>query len=497
MTSEGVPAASASAAAPARGHPRGLYTLFFTEMWERFSYYGMRALLVLFMVDATRGGLGLTDEVATAIYGLYTAGVYLAALPGGWVADRLLGAQRAVWWGGLVIAAGHFSLAVPTVETFYLGLVLIVVGTGLLKPNISAIVGQLYPEGGARRDAGFTVFYMGINLGAAIGPLVCSALGERLNWHYGFAAAGVGMVLGLVQFRLTAKHLGEAGRHPDRAATLRQADWVVFVGGLAAIAIVVGLGLLRIVRFNPVVLAHGATWVIAAVGVAYFLGVLLLGGLGETEMKRLAVLAILFVAAAMFWSGFEQAGSSLNLFADRHTLRTCAGFLVPAGWFQVFNPVFIITLAPLTAALWVALARRSRNPSLPAKFASGLLLLGAGFAVMAVAARFVVSGRQVWPTWLVTTYLLHSLGELCLSPVGLSSVTKLAPPRFVGQMMGLWFLATSLGNLIAGLIAGEVSGDAVGQMPARFFQIVLTACGTGALLLLLAKPIKKLMAGVE
>jgi len=196
-------------------HPRGLSTLFFTEMWERFSYYGMRALLVLFMVDAIRsGGLGLTDEVATSIYGLYTAAVYLAALPGGWLADRLLGAQRSIWYGGIIIAAGHFVLAIPRTETFYLGLVLVVLGTGLLKPNISAIVGDLYPEGGARRDAGFTIFYMGINLGAAIGPLVCSTLGEKLNWHYGFGAAGVGMVLGLVQLRLTRRHLGQAGLRP-------------------------------------------------------------------------------------------------------------------------------------------------------------------------------------------------------------------------------------------------------------------------------------------
>ncbi len=485
------------AVAPRLAHPRGLYTLFFTEMWERFSFYGMRALLVLFMVDSVqRDGMGLTDEVATAIYGLYTAGVYLACLPGGWAADRLFGAQRAVWYGGIAIAAGHFALAVPRVEFFFLGLILVVVGTGLLKPNISAIVGQLYPEGGARRDAGFTVFYMGINLGAAIGPLICSSLGEKVNWHYGFAAAGVGMLLGLVQFRLTAHHLGDAGKYPEKTATQRR-DRLLFATGLGAIALVTVLGLTGWIRLNPMAMARGTTSVILILAALYFMGLFLFAGLNAIEKRRLAVIAVLFVASAMFWSGFEQAGSSLNLFAERFTDRTIGGFETPAGWFQVFNPLFIITLAPVVAMVWVALARRGQNPSLPAKFALGLILLGGGFLVMVLASRLALDGDRVWPTWLITTYLLHSLGELCLSPVGLSSVTKLSPPRLVGQMMGLWFLATSLGNLIAGLIAGEVSGAAEAQMPARFLQIVLTTCGTGLLLLIFTRPIKKLMAGVE
>jgi proton-dependent oligopeptide transporter, POT family len=492
--SDGAMVATAAARQP---HPRGLSTLFFTEMWERFSFYGMRALLVLFMVDSVqRDGMGLTDEVATAIYGLYTAGVYLACLPGGWAADRLFGAQRAVWYGGIAIAAGHFSLAVPRVEFFFLGLILVVLGTGLLKPNISAIVGQLYPEGGARRDAGFTVFYMGINLGAAIGPLICSSLGEKINWHYGFAAAGIGMLLGLVQFRLTAHHLGDAGKHPEQTKT-RGRDKLLFATGLGAIAVVTALGLAGLIPLNPMAMARGTTSLILGLAVLYFISLFLFAGLNAIERRRLMVIAVLFIASAMFWSGFEQAGSSLNLFAERFTDRTIAGFETPAGWFQVFNPLFIIALAPVVAMVWVALARRGQNPSLPAKFALGLILLGAGFLVMVLASRLALDGDRVWPTWLITTYLLHSLGELCLSPVGLSSVTKLSPPRLVGQMMGLWFLATSLGNLIAGLIAGEVSGAAEAQMPARFLQIVLTTCGTGLLLLIFTRPIKKLMAGVE
>lgn len=488
-------------------HPRGLYTLFFTEMWERFSYYGMRALLVLFMVDTARGGLGFNTKYAGAIYGLYTAGVYLAALPGGWVADRLLGARQAVWYGGIVIALGHLFLAIPANETFFLGLVLVVVGTGLLKPNISAMVGQLYPEGGPRRDAGFTIFYMGINCGAFIGPLICSALGEKVNWHWGFGAACVGMLLGLIQYRRSARHLGQVGLTPGSDAhTVANAgvchppkrhDWLLFFGGLGVIAAVTGLSLARVISFNPIFVAEYTAYLIVGLAVAYFLYAFLLAGLTSTEKKRMGVILVLFIASAMFWSGFEQAGSSLNLFADQHTVRTLRGWIIPTGWFQSLNPMFLISLAPVVAAVWLALARRNFNPSLPVKFALGLLLLGAGFLVMFGASSLVLAGGKVGPSWLIVTYLLHTLGELCLSPVGLSSVTKLSPPRLVGQMMGVWFLATSLGNLMAGLIAGEVSGESLAQMPGRFFQIVVTTSIVGVLLLLCAKPIKKLMAGVK
>jgi len=500
-------------APPPSGHPRGLYTLFFTEMWERCSYYGMRALLVLFMVDAVRGGLGLADETATAIYGLYTAMVYLAALPGGWMADRLLGAQRSVWYGGIIIAAGHFTLAVPMKETFFLGLLLVILGTGLLKPNISVIVGHLYPEGGARRDAGFSIFYMGINLGALIGPLVCSALGEKVNWHYGFAAAGVGMVFGLIQFKLTAKHLGEAGLRPRQkeGAASQGLDkaWYGVIAALAVILLTVALGLSRAVTFNPVPIAQKTSYVIVGLGASYFAGILLFGKLDALEIRRTVVLIVLLMASAMFWSGFEQAGSSLNLFAERYTQRTIAtlNWLLPAawakkinpiptGWFQSLNPVFIIALAPVFGALWVALARRNLNPSIPAKFAVGLILLGLGFLVMAGASRIAAAGKQTMPYWLITTYLLHTFGELCLSPVGLSAVTKLAPRRFIGQMMGLWFLATSLGNLIAGLIAGKFA-EGPAQLPEMFLRIVLTTVGSGLLLLALARPLRKLMGDIR
>ncbi len=490
-----------------KGHPRGLYTLFFTEMWERFSYYGMRALLVLFMVDAVEsGGLGFDDATATAIYGLYTAAVYLVALPGGWIADRLIGAQKAVWFGGIVIMSGHFVLAIPSIHAFFLGLVLVVLGTGLLKPNISAIVAELYPEGGARRDAGFTIFYMGINVGAALGPLICSTLGENYSWHYGFAAAGVGMLLGLIQFRMTSSYLGDRGVRPvahHKGMTIDPAThrkhWQSMWVGVAVIAIVVGLGLTGAITFDPVKMAAWSTGLILGMATLYFLYMFLFAGLDHQEKKRTFVILVLFLAAAIFWSGFEQAGSTLNLFAKRYTDRVIDMFNyeIAAGWFQSFNAVFIIVFAPMFASMWVALARRNLDPSIPVKFALGLIILGIGFAVMIFAARLVADGGLAAPTWLVTTYLLHTFGELCLSPVGLSSVTKLAPKRFVGQMMGIWFLGASLGNLIAGLAAGRFRADAVDQMPDLYLQIVLITIGSGLLLLVFSKPIKRMIGELD
>lgn len=490
-------AAPGITAAP-RIHPRGLYTLFFTEMWERFSFYGMRALLVLFMVDQVRGGMGMTEEVAMAIYGLYTAAVYLVCLPGGWLADRLFGARKAVWYGGIIIAIGHFVLAIPNDRAFYLGLTIVVLGTGLLKPNISTMVGELYPEGGARRDAGFTIFYMGINLGAALGPLLCSYLGENVNWHYGFGAAGVGMVLGSIQYRLTSKHLGTAGLVEKREP---------MSGGEKTGLLLAGVGLVVTgalcfggwLKVNPLAVAKGTTAFIVGIAAVYFICLFLSPKLDRVEKKRLAVILMLFLASALFWAGFEQVGSSFNLFADRHTVRVIPGIdrPIPAGWFQSLNPVFIITLAPVIAALWIKLAERGREPSLPVKFAAGLFLVAVGFGVMALAAKFIGGEQKVWPTWLMTTYLLHTIGELCVSPVGLSSVTKLAPRRLVGQMMGLWFLATSLGNLVAGLIAGKFEWDTVERMPEQFLLVAVLPVIVGVVLLVIARPMQRLMAGVK
>ncbi|MBM3847698.1 MAG: peptide MFS transporter, partial [Verrucomicrobia bacterium] len=415
-----------------------MFTLFFTEMWERMSYYGMRALLVLFMVDQVeKGGMGLTDETATAIYGLYTAGAYLSTLPGGWIADRLLGAQRAVWIGGIIIALGHFTLAVPTPLAFFMGLILVVLGTGLLKPNISTMVGSLYPEGGARRDAGFTLFYMGINLGGALGPIVCGFLGERLNWHYGFAAAGVGMLAGLAQFHFSRGFLGTAGATPTHPSPSPSRDWRWIWFCLALLGIAIALIWTRVINVTPVWLAQQSALIIAAAAVGFFVWAFFFAGLNREEKKRMGVIVVLFLASALFWSGFEQAGSSMNLFAERFTQRTVAEgtlglskpFEVPASAFQSLNSIFIIALAPLTALMWIRLSLRNIRPSVAVKCAWAMLLLGAGFVVLAFGSKIAVATGPVGSTWLITTYLLHTIGELFLSPVGLSSVTKLAPAR--------------------------------------------------------------------
>jgi len=460
-------------------------------MWERFSYYGMRALLVLFMVDAVRGGMGLTDQVATAIYGLYTAGVYLAALPGGWVADRIIGARRAVLVGGMVIAAGHFVLAIPSTKTFYLGLLLIVVGTGLLKPNISALVGELYPEGGARRDAGFTIFYMGINIGATAGPLVCSLLGEKVNWHAGFAAAGIGMVFGVLQFAMFSRNLGSAGlvsKDQQPLSPKAKLGLRMSVGAAFGVCLAFASGAWRV---DPVSLAKVMSTVIVGVAVIYFAGLYLFGRLDASEKKRIAIIGLLFLVSALFWAGFEQAGSSFNLFAERFTAREFASLTIPAGWFQSIGPILVITLAPLVAWVWVKLAARSIEPSLGPKFAVALLFLAAGFAVMAVAATLAGSAGKVGAQWLIMTYVLHTLGELCLSPVGLSSVTKLAPARLVGQMMGIWFLATSLGNLFAGLLAGDATAGKDGGLVANFMKMVWLPVLAAAVLFMLTPFIRR------
>jgi len=481
------------------GHPRGLSTLFFTEMWERFSYYGMRGLLVLFLTNAVAtGGFGLDDQTAAAIYGLYTAGVYLFALPGGWVADRLLGQRKAVLYGGMLIAAGHFSMAVASTATFYGGLLLIVLGTGLLKPNVSAVVGGLYPEKGARRDAGFSIFYMGINLGAFSGPLVCGYLGENVDWHLGFGAAGVGMVLGLVQYVLGRAYLGGAGElDPERLAAVPRA-WRQFGMGLGIVlgllAIVAALQATGAIRLSLPQAAQGTGVVIVTIAIVYFAVVLLFGGLAPDEKKRVGAVFVFFIASALFWAGFEQAGSSLNLFAERLTRRVFFGWEMPASWLQSVQPFFVITMAPMFGALWAGLANREREPSTPAKFAWGLILLGLGFLVLAWGATYTVGDSRVSVNWLLTTYFLHTVGELCLSPVGLSVVTKLSPQKLVGQMMGIWFMGTALGNLIAGLAAGFMETLPVSQL---FGTVALFTAGSGLILALFSGPLRRLMSGVH
>jgi len=480
-----------------QGHPRGIYTLFFTEMWERMSYYGMRALLVLFMVDQMRGGMGLRDEQAAAIYGLYTALVYIAALPGGWVGDRLLGAKQSVWWGGIVIAAGHLTLAIPDVRAFYVGLIVIALGSGLLKSNMSALVGRLYPEGGARRDAGFTLFYMGINIGALLGQVVCSNLGEHVAWKWGFSVAAAGMILGLVQFKLTRRHLDGIGDWQPHPGQNVRRDWTLFFGALALIALMTLLCVGGVIGFDAIRVARWTSSAILAVAVLFFGWTFLFAGLCGEEKRRLVVIVILFFAAVVFFAGFEQAGSSFSLFAERYTDRVVGPWTLAAGMFQSLNPLFVITLSPLIAALWMVLARRSAEPLLATKLSWGLLMMAGGFVVAAIASSRALASGAVQPTWLISIYLLHTIGELFLSPVGLSAVTKLSPPRLTGQMMGVWFLGSALGNLLAGLLAGEVSGEEAARMPERFLQVVWTAGTVGVLLWVCSRWIQRLMPGVK
>ena len=484
------------------GHPIGLSTLFFTEMWERFSYYGMRALLTLFMTTATfeaNPGLGFDVAKAAAIYGLYTSGVYLLTLPGGWIADNLWGQRKTIWWGGVIIALGHFTMAIPSVNTFYLGLVFIVCGTGLLKPNVSTVVGELYPEGGARRDAGFSVFYMGINLGGFLGPIITGWLGEQNHWHWGFGAAGVGMVLGLIQYRLGAPNLGTAGllKSTEPPEVIAAKSRKFFGTFFAIVAAIVGLGYLVHSGTIPVSITQIATWLgygVLIVVALYFIAIWLFGGHTAEENKKMAVIFWLFILVAIFWSGFEQAGSSMNLFARDLTNRVFFGREWAASYLQSVNSLFIIILAPLFGAVWVWLERRQTNPSIPMKAGLGLLGLSAGFFVLAWGAANASPDHLVSPSWLVVTYFLHTVGELCISPIGLSAITKLSPARRVGQMMGIWFVGAALGNLFAGLVAGQLETLA----PHALFRTVAMIVGaTGVVATLVSPVVRKWMAGVK
>jgi POT family proton-dependent oligopeptide transporter len=483
------------------GHPKALSTLFFTEMWERFTFYGLRALLVLFLVDAVEsGGYGLDDRTATAIYGLYTAAVFMAALPGGWIADRLIGAQRAVMAGGALMTLGSVMLSIPgPQQLFFGGLLVIILGVGLLKPNVSTLVADLYPEGGGRRDAGFTIFYMGINLGAFIGPLIAGWLAQRYGWRIGFLAAAVGLPLGLLQFWLQ-RHLfngaGATHNRNDGGAGLAQ-DWRRLWIALGLVTVVAALLFSGAVHLDPARLAKSAAYVLVGMGALYFIYLFFGAGLDAVERRRMVVVLVMFFAVASFWAGYEQAGSSLNLFAKRHIDRMVGGFEIPTGWFQSVQPAFVILFAPAFSALWVYLARRNLDPAAPLKFAFGLLLMGVGFLFMVAAAELVAGGMNAPAYLLILTYLLTVFGELCVSPVGLSTVTKLAPARLVGQMMGVWFLGSSLGKLMAGLIAGSFDPNNLAAMPGRFMDIVFYACGVGVVLLLLSRPLARLMGNVR
>jgi POT family proton-dependent oligopeptide transporter len=437
------------------GHPRGLSTLFFTEMWERFSYYGMRAFLILYMTaPVAAGGLGFPDANAASIYGTYTGSVWGASIIGGFVADRFIGQYRSVLIGAIVIMLGHFTLAFKALPFFYSGLALIVIGTGLLKPNVSTLVGSLYEPGDERRDAGFSIFFMGINLGAFFGPLIAGYLAQNVDWHIGFASAGVGMAFGVLQYVL--------GKHRLQAAIDRLAE-----------------------RPKDALPTAAATGDPTAPRTA---------GFTATEWTRMGAIVIFFLFAILFWGAYEQAGSTLNLFADRYTRNEVFGIPFPSSWFQSVQPIFVITLAPVFAWLWTRLG--PREPSVPAKFVIGLTVMGLAFLLLVPAGAIAQSGAgvRVSPLWLFVAYGLSEIGEICLYPVGMSAVTKLAPARIVGLMMGVWLLSNAFGNKLAGSAAGFFSTTPLDTLFGVCAAVLLVAA---AILLVLVKPIRRMMGGVS
>ena len=485
------------------GHPGGLSTLFFTEMWERFSYYGMRAILLLYMTKTfAEGGLGFDEKYAGLIYGTYVSSVWYLPLPGGWLADRILGAKRAVLIGAIIIACGHFSMAINSKVTFFAGLILIACGTGLLKPNISAMVGQLYSEEDKRRDSGFSIFYTGINLGAFLAPLVVGFLAQsdsfrnlitswgfsaNSSWHWGFGAAGVGMTLGIIQYVLGQRKLATVGAKPviptpTPGESGEGFDYLTLVlaliGGAAGLALGLIYGEARISALFPTV-------------VGFFFGYLIgiIRHLKGEEFRRVIVIFILFVFSILFWMTYEQAGSSLTLFADRLTRTTIFGWTYPSSWFQSVPALFVIIFASIIGAVWLKLG--DRQPSSPGKFTIGLFFAGIAFVVIAFAANLAGSGR-VSPMWLVVVYFLQTIGELCLSPVGLSTVTKLSPGRMVGLMLGVWFLSISIGSFIAGLATGLFAGNDNSALT-RGFGIFAGITLVAAIILAVLTPLIKRM----
>ena len=483
------------------GHPKGLFVCFATEMWERFSYYGMRALLILYLTKHWE----FTDATSYLIYGAYTSLVYIMPVFGGMLADQILGSKKAVTYGAILLVFGHLGMTVESNEQiFYLSLALIVSGVGFLKPNISTMVGALYEEGDPRRDSGFTIFYMGINIGAFTATLLCGYLGEQVGWAYGFGAAGIGMLFGLIIFLWGQKYL-EGLAEPPSNKYLQKINGISYESW----AYISGIFMVLVTWF----LVQNSQLVGQLLGGfgAIFIGAWLLYALfrcAPDERDRLIVVGILILFSLIFWALFEQAGSSLNILTDRGVNRVIFGWEVPASMFQSLNAGFIFTIAPLFAMLWIALAKRNMEPSTPIKFSIGIIFVGLGFLALVYGMRSS-EGLQTGVFWIILIYLLHTLGELCLSPVGLSSVTKLSPQRIVGFMMGMWFFASAAGNYVAGLIARATASDSSGVSNDVFdltqkqsfmdvyTDVGLMAIGCGIFLAILNPILKKLMHGAS
>jgi POT family proton-dependent oligopeptide transporter len=428
-------------------------------MWERMSYYGMRALLVLYMTGAVTGfnpGLGWSQVDAQAIYGIYVGMVYFMVVPGGWIADNILGHQQAVLIGALIIALGHFTLAIPIEQLFFLGLLLVVLGTGLLKGNISTIVGQLYDGQDDKRDSGYTIFYMSINIGSTLGFLICSYLGEKIGWHWGFGAAGIGMTFGVIQFIRHRNLLGDAGLHANEMSNEKRSRLTNYLKiSLVGMFLVIGAGLFGFIAIDPRFFAEQFAYFLTIVAGLYFIYLFLFAGLNAKERKNLILLFLLFIGAAAFWSGFDQSAGSLSIFARDYTDLSISGYEIPIGWLQFANPIFVVIFAPIFAGIWAQLARMNLDPSLPFKFAIGLLFMAISFVTMIIAVNIAIESSPVGMQWLLLTYLFQTWGELALSPIGLSAFSRYGPKRYMGQMFGLWFLASAIGGVLAGLLGGE------------------------------------------
>lgn len=432
------------------GHPKGLFTLFFTEFWERFSYYGMKAILVYYMYyELSQGGLGMDEGTALAIMSIYGSLVYMSGIIGGWLADRIFGASKAVFYGGILIMLGHIALAIPgSLALFFVSMVLIVLGTGLLKPNVSSVVGELYSENDQRRDAGFSIFYMGINLGAFIAPLIVGTVGMDYDFHLGFGIAAVGMLLGLIMFMFNkSKNLGLAGTYVPSPLSPTERKKVFLTIGIGAVllgiivAVTIPLGLLT---FDSLIVIVGILGLL--IPTLYFITMYRSPRTTSVERSRLIAYIPLFIAAIMFWAIQEQGSTILANYADKRTQLDFAGIRISPAWFQSLNPLFIITLAPVFAWFWLKLGKR--QPTIPKKFAFGLLFAGLSFLVILLPAYFGGENSLVNPLWLVLSYFIVVLGELCLSPVGLSATTKLAPAAFSAQTMSLWFLSSAAAQAI-------------------------------------------------
>ncbi|MFE3169607.1 oligopeptide:H+ symporter [Streptomyces sp. NPDC059224] len=476
------------------GHPRGLATLFMTEMWERFSYYGMKALLPLYLVAP--GGLHMTAATATAIYSVYLSLVYLLALPGGWFADRVLGPRKTVAVAGVIIMLGHLTLALPGSGTFFAGLGLVAIGSGLLKANISTMVGHLYdgPDD-PRRDGGFTLFYIGINVGAFAAPLVIGTVGENYNWHLGFALAALGMALGLAQFLLGTRHLSSRSdivptplSAAEKKATLTKAG---FWAAVAAVFYVV-VGVSGVYTLN---------WLLVPITVAGLLiPVVVIArikrdkDLDRAEQSKMSAYIWFFVAAAVFWMIYDQGGSTVSLFADASAKNTIFGWNFPVSWYQSVNPVMIMAFAPVFAWAWLAMARRGKEPSTAVKFAGGLVLIGASFFLFLAPLSIADGGHKAAALWLVGIYFVQTVGELMLSPVGLSVTTKMAPAKYASQMMGVWFLAVTAGDATTGLLS--IAGVDLNKTGIVAFQAALAVLA-GAAVFMYRKKVRELMGDVH